>query len=59
MEKVIQMVMIRGEAYINRIDTIALLKEMVKKAESLNAKNDLECVISMLSEGIEDHSNGN
>ena len=55
MEKIIRMMMFRGEVFINRYYVISLIKDACTKAESLNAKSDMKLLALTLSEGIEDH----
>jgi hypothetical protein len=58
MEKIIRMFNMGTEIYLNRDDVLALIKDQRKRADSLNAKNELDCLIKALSEGIEDHKGG-
>jgi hypothetical protein len=54
MDKVIRMVKLGKEVYINRMDVISLITELCLKAESLDSKKDLKCLADTLSDGIEE-----
>ena len=54
MDKVIRMVSVMGDVYVNRQDIISLINALCSKAESLNAKQNLKCLADTLSDGIEE-----
>jgi len=50
-EKVIRMVTVDHEMFVNRLDLIELIKAIRKNAGSLNSQNDLKVLIECLLEG--------
>lgn len=50
-EKIIRMVSINNQMYVNRSDVIELIKAIRKNAGSLNSQHDLKILIECLLEG--------
>ena len=51
MEEIIRMIQMGASVYLHREDVIRLIKKVCERAESLNAKRDLQALVEALEGG--------